>query len=161
MTGYHWLATTVIQVAVRVGDCQGGARVNAFIVDIKNKPGELAKVAEAIAEKGIDITGFTGATCGDTGSVALITNDEAGTRRALTDGKWTFRPVEMVTASMANRPGTLAQVTRKLADAGVNIEAAVPTGMSGGNVHIAFATDNPTKAKDALGEFLLTAAYSV
>ena len=51
-------------------------------------------------------------------------------------------------------------VTRKLASAGVNIEAAIPTGMSGGNVHIAFVTDNPSKAKEALGEFFLTPSYS-
>jgi hypothetical protein len=42
----------------------------------------------------------------------------------------------------------------------VNIEAAIPTGMAGGTVHIAFATDNPSKAKEALGEFLLTPALS-
>ena len=134
--------------------------MNAFIVDLKNKPGELAKVAEAIAGQGVNITGFTGATCGDTGSIALTTNDEAATRRALTDGHWTYRPVELVTASLADKPGSIGQVTRKLADAGVNIEAAIPTGMAGGNMHIAFVTDNPSKAKEALGEFLLTPAYS-
>jgi hypothetical protein len=134
--------------------------VNAFIVDLKNKPGELANVAEAIAGQGVNITGFTGATFGDTGSVALITSDEAATRRALTDGRWTYRPVELVTAGLADKPGSLGTVTRKLANAGVNIDAAIPTGMSGGNVHIAFATDNPSKAKEALGEFLLTPAYS-
>jgi hypothetical protein len=134
--------------------------VNAFIVDLKNKPGELAKVAEAIAGQGVNITGFTGATCGDTGSIALTTNDEAATRRALTDGRWTYRPVELVTASLTDKPGSLAEVSRKLANAGVNIEAAIPTGMASGNLHIAFATDNPTKAADALGEHLLTPAYS-
>jgi hypothetical protein len=134
--------------------------VNAFIVDLKNQPGELAKVAEAIAGQGVNITGFTSATCGDTGTVVLTTSDEAATRRALTDGRWTYRPVELVTASLADKPGSLAQVTRKIANAGVNIEAAIPTGMAGGNMHISFATDNPSKAKEALGEFLLTPAYS-
>jgi len=132
----------------------------AFIVDLKNKTGEFAKVAEAIAEKGIDITAFSGATCGDSGSVVLLTSDEAGTRRALSDGQWKHRPVELVTVALADQPGTLAQATRRLANAGVNIEAAVPTGMSGNNVHVAFATDNPTKAKDALGDWLLVGAYS-
>lgn len=134
--------------------------MNAFIVDLKNKPGELAKVAEAIAGQGVDITGFSGATCGDTGSVALMTNDESATRRALTDGRWTYRPVETVTAGLTDKTGSLADVTRRLANAGVNIEAAIPMGMSGNKVHIAFATDNPSKASDALGELLLTPAYS-
>jgi hypothetical protein len=128
--------------------------VNAFIVDLKNKPGELAKVTESIAQKGIDITGFTGATCGDSGTLALITNDEAATQRALSEGQWKYRRVELVEASLANRPGSLAEVARRLAKAGVNIEAALPTGMAGSNVHVAFATDNPSKAKEALGELV-------
>jgi hypothetical protein len=134
--------------------------VNAFIVDLKNKPGELAKVTEAIAAKGIDITGFSAATCADTGSVAFLTSDEAGTQQALTSGHWTYRPFEVVTASVANRPGSLAQATRRLADAGINIEAAIATGMTGGNLQVGFVTDNATKAKDALGDLLLVAAYS-
>ena len=128
--------------------------MNTFIVDLKNKPSELARVTEAIAQKGIDITAFSGSTCGDSGTLALVTNDEAGTQRALTEGQWKFRTVEAIEASLANRPGALAEVARKLGKAGVNIEAAFPTGMAGGNVHVAFATDNPTKAKEALGELV-------
>ena len=59
--------------------------MNAFIVDLTNKPGELARVAEAIAQKGINIEGFAGATAGGAGTVLLVTNDEAGTRRAPAD----------------------------------------------------------------------------
>jgi hypothetical protein len=128
--------------------------VNTFIVDLKNKPSELARVTEAIAQKGIDITAFSGSTCGDSGTLALVTSDEAGTRRALTEGQWKFRTIETIEASLANRPGALAEVARKLGKAGVNIEAAFPTGMAGGNVHVAFATDDPRKAKEALGELV-------
>jgi len=128
--------------------------VNTFIVDLRNKPGELAKVTEAIAQQGIDITAFSGSTCGDSGSLALVTNDEAGTRRVLSEGQWTFHAVELVEASIANKPGSLAQVTRRLANAGVNIEAAFPIGMAGNDVHVAFATDNPSKAKQAVGELV-------
>ena len=129
-----------------------------FIVDLKNKPGELAKVTEAIAQKGIDITAFSGSTCGDSGVLALVTDNEAGTRQALSDGQWKYRTIELVEASLADRPGSLAEVTRRLANAGVNIEAAFPIGVTGGDVHVAFATDNPSKAKQALGE--LAGAYS-
>lgn len=126
--------------------------MNTFIVDLKNKPSELARVTEAIAQKEIDITAFSGSTCGDSGTLALVTNDEGGTHRALTEGQWKFRTVEAIEASLANRPGALAEVARRLGKAGVNIEAAFPMGMAGGGVRIAFATDNPKKAKEALGE---------
>jgi hypothetical protein len=128
--------------------------VNAFIVDLKNKPSELAKVTEAIAQKGIDITGFSAAACGDSGTLAFATDNEAETHRALTGGAWTFRTIELVEASLVNRPGALAEVARKLAKAGVNIEAAFPTGMIGGSVHVAFVTDDQTKAKETVRELV-------
>lgn len=134
--------------------------MNAFLIELSNKPGELARVAEAIAEKGIDITGFSGATCGDSGTVTIVTNDEAGTQKALAQGGVKHRTVELVSTSLANRPGTLATAARRLADAGVNILAAMPTGMTGGNVQVAFATDNPAKAREALGETAAVGAFN-
>ncbi len=125
--------------------------MHAFIVDLTNKPGELARVAEAIAEKGINIEAFAGATAGGAGSVVLATNDEGGTRRALADAGCSSREVELVMASIDHVPGGLAAAARKLADAGVNIEAAMPTGMAGEKVTVSFATDNPAKAREILG----------
>ena len=128
--------------------------MNAFIVDLKNKPSELAKVAEAISQKGIDITGFSGATCGDSGTLALATDNDVATQRVLTDGGWKFRTIDLVETTLANKPGVLAETARKLGTAGINIEAAFPTSMSGSNAHIVFATDNPTKAKQVLRELV-------
>ena len=68
----------------------------------------------------------------------------------MTEGQWKFHQIELVTASLANRPGALADVTRALAQAGLNIEAALPIGMVGDNVHVAFATDDPVKAREVL-----------
>ena len=126
--------------------------MNAFIVELEDKPGEVARVAEAIAQRGINIEGFAGATAGGSGSMILITNDEAGTRSALASIGCQAREAELTVASLAHQPGTLAELTRRLADAGVNIQAAIPTGMDAGNVSVAFATDNPTKAREIIGE---------
>jgi hypothetical protein len=125
--------------------------MNAFIVDLMNKPGELARLAETIAQKGINITGFAGATAGGAGTVVLVTNDEAGTRSAMSEKGFRAREVELVMASLENKPGSLAAAAKKLADAGINVEAALPTGMSGESVSIAFATDQPAKARELLG----------
>ena len=125
--------------------------MNAFMVELTNKPGELARLAEAIAQKGINITSFAGATAGGNGAVVLTTNDESGTRNALAEMGSRTREIELVTARMEHVPGALAMVTKKLADAGINIEAALPMGMAGDNVSVAFATDNPMKAREILG----------
>ena len=130
--------------------------MNAFIVELTNKPGELARVTEAIAQKGINIEGFAGATAGGAGTVLLVTNDEAGTRRALADAGCSSREVELVMASIDHVPGGLAAAARKFADAGINIEAAMPTGMAGDKVTVSFATDNPAKAREILGASMAT-----
>jgi len=124
--------------------------MNLFIVDLKHQPGELAKATEALAQKGIDITAFSGVTCGGSGTVALLTNDDTLTRSTLQDAGYRPRELEVVTATIENTPGSLAKVARKLADAGISIEAALPTGMSGMNVTVAFATDQPAKARGVL-----------
>jgi hypothetical protein len=126
--------------------------VNAFIVDLKNKPSELAKMAEAIASKGIDLTGFSASTCSDSGTVALVTDNEVVTRRVLTDGGWKFRTIELVETSLPNKPGTLAEAARHLGEAGINIEAAFPITTTGSSAYVVFATDDPAKAKQVLRE---------
>jgi hypothetical protein len=124
--------------------------VLAFMVDLENKPGGLARVAEAIAAKGVNIEGISGATCGDSGRAAILTSDPAGTRMALGDIKCHFKEVEVTEASLRHEPGSLAKAARRLADEGVNIEALLPTGMDGNDVRVAFITDDPVKAKEAL-----------
>ena len=122
----------------------------AFLVDLENKPGELARVAEAIAAKGVNITNVTGATCGSGGRVAMVTADADRTRSALEEAGIRAEEKEIVQTSMRDQPGTLAQAARRLADAGVNIEAIFPMGMTGGDITVGFVTDNAAKAKELI-----------
>jgi hypothetical protein len=126
--------------------------MNAFLVDLENKPGEFARVSEAIAKKGINITMISGATCGSSGRLALATDNDGATRSVLAEANCTYSESEFTESTLRNQPGALAAVARRLADAGVNIEAIVPTGMKGNDVTVAFITDNPAKAHSLLQE---------
>jgi hypothetical protein len=134
--------------------------MNAFIVELENKPGELARITEPIASRGINILGLTGSTCGSSGSVVLYTNDEGGTRTALASAGVHPREVELVVASMPHQPGAFAEIARKLSDAGINIEAVLPTGMDGGNMNVALATDNPSRARELIGQRVGAGAHN-
>jgi hypothetical protein len=124
--------------------------MHAFLVELDNKAGELARITEALAAKGVDLRAVSGSTCGSSGSLALMTDDEAKTRQVLTDKAATFRELEVTEASVGQAPGSLAKVARRLAGAGVNIEALMPIGMAGNEISIAFITNDPAKAKTAL-----------
>lgn len=126
--------------------------MKAFLVDLENKPGSLATIAEAIAAKGINIEGISGTTGDKSGRVAIVTSDEGATRSALTEAKASFKEVEATETTMRHAPGTFAKAARRLADAGINVEAIFPTGMQGQDVSVAFVTDQPAKAKEVLAE---------
>ena len=129
--------------------------MNAFVVTGPNKPGELARLTDELAHRGVNITGFSSATCGDIGTAYLLTNDESATRSALTSGKWTYNEIEVVAAQLASAPGSLHEASERLGRAGVNIEGAIATGMSGNNITVAFITNNPARAREALGTAVL------
>ena len=122
-----------------------------FMVDMKDQPGELARLAEAIARKGINIESIAGLTSRGGGTVAVMTNDEAGTRSALSEAGYQAVETEIAVASLEHKPGTLAAAAKLLSDAGINVIAALPVGMADGKVGVAFATDQPAKAKEVLG----------
>jgi hypothetical protein len=124
--------------------------MNAFLVELENKAGAFARLGEALAAKGINITTISGATCGQSGRVAMTTDNDGATRSVLGEAKLTFTESEVTEATLRNAPGTLAAVARRLADSGVNIEAIMPTGMKGDDVTVGFITDDPVKARSLL-----------
>jgi hypothetical protein len=124
--------------------------MHAFLVDLDNRPGEIARVTEAIAGRDVNITGVGGTTGGSRSRVAFLVGDEPGMRAALADAQCMFMEVEVVTVALRHEPGTLARACRRLADADINIEALMPIGMAGDSVEVAFVTDQPTKAREIL-----------
>ncbi len=125
--------------------------MTAFIIESENRPGEIARVSEAIAEKGINITTLGCIAWGERGALGLVTSDPDETRDALDRAGMVYREVETVEFHLPDRPGTLAEASRKLASAGVNIEFLVPSGRSGGEVTLIAGVDNVPQAQQALG----------
>ena len=124
----------------------------AFIVDLQDKPGEVARVAEAIAQKGINIERFSGATAGGRGAVILVTNDEEGTRRALADAGCQVTESELVTASLEHQPGSPGgRRTEARRRRGSTSRPPCRSACPEGKVSIAFATDQPAKARELIG----------
>ena len=126
--------------------------MQAFMIELADKPGALADVAEAIAAKGVNIVAVSGSVCGETGKVAIATDNDANTRAALADIQCTFEQKEITSTLMPNRPGALAKAARQLANKGVNIESAMILGMKGNDIEVGFVTSDPVVARDALAQ---------
>ena len=128
--------------------------MNAFIVEAQNKPGELARIAGILGDRGINIS--TGAVLGlsSGGGFGFLTNDEMGAKSALDAAGIMCREVGVIPVNVADEPGSLAGLARRLGDAGVNIELVIPTGMSGGKMTLAVGVDNVEAARAAVGEMV-------
>ena len=53
---------------------------NQFVVQLKNEPGAMATLAEALAARGVDLRAIGGGGIGDSGHVIMTTADDDTTK---------------------------------------------------------------------------------
>src|SRR5213079_3126848 len=94
-----------------------------LVIDIENTPGALAEVAAAISDAGVNIAA---ATCIGSGEQAelhiLVPHAEAAKHSLAISHVAVSREREVVVVDVEDRPGVLADLTRKIAKAGVNLD---------------------------------------
>lgn len=125
--------------------------MSAFTIQLKNQPGELARLCDAMAGRGVNLV-LCATSHGDSGTIAFIVDDEATGRTALDAAgiEYTERPA--LTVRMDNVPGAGAVTFRNLAKAGVNVELLLPVRISSEQFFAVLCVDNVQAATDALGD---------
>ena len=121
-----------------------------FVVQLDNRPGELAHLARALGERGVDIENVC---CAGTGTIAcafLTTGSGEEARQVLRGLGHEYIEGETIVVDVMDQPGGLAEVTERLAKAGVNILSTLIIGRRAGVVEMAFAVDDLEKAQAAI-----------
>lgn len=94
-----------------------------LVIDIENAPGALAAVAAAISDAGVNIAA---ATCIGTGQQVelhiLVKHPEAAKHSLAISHLAVTREREVVVVDVEDRPGVLADLTRMIAKAGVDLD---------------------------------------
>lgn len=119
-----------------------------FSVKLPNRPGELARLTEALHKDGINIQ--TVSTEPKAEVVRLVTNHPAKSRDALKRARMEFSERNLLVAKLEDKPGELARISRQLANAGINIDAAYMLDKEGNRKHVALAVSDEEKAKNIL-----------
>jgi hypothetical protein len=92
-------------------------------VILKNKPGTIADLGEALGAAGVNIDGGCGFPCEGVGVMHILVEDGAAARRALEAEGFEIRDErEVLVIYGEDRPGNLGELARKIANAGVNID---------------------------------------
>jgi hypothetical protein len=124
--------------------------MSVFTVDLENHAGELARLCEAMAGRGVNLI-LCATTHGEAGTVAFIADDEASAEAALTEAGVGYTKRPALTIRMENQPGVGAATFRKLADADVNTDLLMPVRISNDLFFAVLCVDDPDKARRALG----------
>jgi len=121
-----------------------------FTVHLANRPGMLAALTEQLADAGINIEALAAFGIDEIGVVRLIVDDSTSTRSVLRRAGMTFdeRPIQVT--HLSHQPGALAEMTRQLADAGVNIDAVYLLRSSAEGLEFAIGVDDPETASEKL-----------
>ena len=94
-----------------------------LVIDIENTPGALARVAAAISDAGVNIAAATCIGPGDRAELHILVRHAEAARHSLAISHLAVsREREVVVIDVEDRPGVLADMTRKIARAGVDLD---------------------------------------
>ena len=92
-----------------------------LVIDIENTPGALAQVAAAISDAGVNIAAATCIGSGEQAELHILVPHAEAARHSLGISHLAVsREREVVVIEVEDRPGVLADLTRKIARAGVD-----------------------------------------
>lgn len=114
-----------------------------FNFSLDQTPGGLASIAEALGKSGINIEGGAGIRVGGKGMITLVTHEPEVAAKTLKEAGIPYETEEVLIVALKDKPGALAELTRMLADQGVNLTSFYIT-MAGEQV---IGADNIEKAR--------------
>jgi hypothetical protein len=99
-------------------------KVGYFAVDVADKPGEAARVLQALSQAGVNLLAFSGFPRGRRAQLDFVPEDSALCRKALTRAKLKVRPKKTgFLVQGKDRTGAVEEVLQRLADAEINVTA--------------------------------------
>jgi hypothetical protein len=95
-----------------------------IVIEVENKPGALAALAATVSDAGVNLAAATFTGFGEKAELHILVPFAEPVRHALsiTHADVHTREHEVVVVEVEDNPGVLADLTRKIAEAGVNID---------------------------------------
>ena len=111
----------------------------------QDRPGELAKAAQAIANATVNIEGY----CEVAGEFHVVTSDAPSARKALENVGFVVRESDVVVFEAEDKPGSLAKVLKRIGDEEINLTVTYTLT----NTRIAIGSNQTARVKEIVLEF--------
>jgi hypothetical protein len=122
-----------------------------LMISLDDRPGELARVGEALGAAGVNIEGLCGMGMEGRGLIHLCVMDATAAKAALEGaGLKVEGELDAILADpigTANEPGTMGMIARRVADAGINVRVLYLAT----NNRAVVVTDDNARAKELMG----------
>jgi hypothetical protein len=120
-----------------------------LVIDIENAPGALAEVAASISDAGVNIAAATCIGGGERAELHILVPHAEAARHSLAISHVAVtREREVVVVDVEDRPGVLADLTRKIAKSGVDLDLVYVATRN----RVVFGAPDLDALKAALGE---------
>jgi hypothetical protein len=121
----------------------------------EDHPGLLAEVTALLARESIAVQDFTGTSVGDTAVLTLTVGPYRRAFRLLSKAGYRVVASEHLLVRLERRPGALAELSRKLADASIDVRGMHIVNKDARTGIVALETADYDKAKQILKDMLV------
>jgi hypothetical protein len=99
-------------------------RTKEFTLNMEDRPGTLAKISQALSDRGVNILGFQSFPSEGKSLVHLVVDNPTSAKTALDGQGIRYNESDVAQITLPNRPGELARAASRLGDANININHA-------------------------------------
>jgi hypothetical protein len=119
-----------------------------LVVEVDNEPGALARVAAAVSDAGVNLAAATCMAGGARAELHILVPHAEAVKHALAIASLAVSSErEVVVVEVADRPGELADLARKVAKAGINLDLVYVATRN----RVVFGSDDIQGLRDVLG----------
>jgi len=129
--------------------------MKTMVVIERSRPGLLAAVTGLLAENEVGLDDFSGQVVGKTAVISLRTSRYQRGLRVLSEAGYHVYASETLLVRLDEGPGALARLSRRLADADVNVRGLHIVNKDAQAGIVALETMDQDKAREVLADMLV------
>jgi hypothetical protein len=120
-----------------------------LVIEVENTPGALARIAAAVSDAGVNLAAATYLGSGQSAELHILVPHPGAAKHSLAISQLAVtREREVVVVDVEDRPGVLADLTRKIARAGVNLDLVYVATRN----RVVFGAADMAALREALGQ---------
>lgn len=127
-------------------------RVEQISVLLRNEPGVLSKILEAISQGNINILGLTINETAAFGELRLVVSDTKKTNELLEKIDVSHNIVKIIVVNIPDKPGELLKIARLLSDNDINIDYMYTLSAGKDSAYIAIKSWDMPATEEILSE---------